>query len=288
MNKIIYSFLLISLMSSCTFYKYTNQDTAAPDRVNTISNNVSLTAQKDFAVDVKVDLEKVVTGVSQNHLDPNDARNEAYYNCIVENDIDLVIDPLYKKITNEAPGIFKIFYKNQYRYEIRGYAGYYENARDAGDETLQNLKNELAIEKTQLEIDKIAFEREDALFSVRGKNLNTLAKIDPSAKETKSSYMIETVEGCCGDSKNNVVVNGNSSGNGFGNVHLLHTAENQSSLVDEYLRLVCEDCEEENNDGKSGKKDKKSSSDSISSSNSDDSGTSFFCKIPLLKKILCK
>ena len=94
MNKIIYSFLLISLMSSCTFYKYTNQDTAAPDRVNTISNNVSLTAQKDFAVDVKVDLEKVVTGVSQNHLDPNDARNEAYYNCIVENDIDLVIDPL--------------------------------------------------------------------------------------------------------------------------------------------------------------------------------------------------
>ena len=43
--------------------------------------------------------------------------------------------------------------------------------------------------------------------------------------------------------KNNVVVNGNSSGDGVGNVHLLHTSENQASLVDEYLKLVCEDCD---------------------------------------------
>ena len=287
MKKIIYTLLLTSIMSSCTFYKYTNQDSCEPDRVNTISNNVSLTAKKDFAVDVRIDLDKIVTGVSQNHADQNDARNEAYYNCIVENDIDLVIDPLFKKITNEAPGIFKMFYKNQYRYEIRGYAGYYENPRDAGDETLQNLKDQLAIEQTQLEIDKIAYEKEDALFRVRGKNLNTLAKISPSAKETKSSYMIETVEGCCGENKNNVVVNGNSSGNGFGNVHLLHTAENQSSLVDEYLRLVCEDCDEPAKE-ESSKKDKKSSSDCSSSSSSGDSGSSLFCKIPLLKNFLCK
>lgn len=286
MKKIVYTLLLTSIMSSCTFYKYTNQDSCEPDRVNTISNNVSLTAKKDFAVDVRIDLDKIVTGVSQNHADENDARNEAYYNCIVENDIDLVIDPLFKKITNEAPGIFKMFYKNQYRYEIRGYAGYYENPRDAGDETLQNLKDQLAIEQTQLEIDKIAYEKEDALFRVRGKNLNTLAKISPSAKETKSSYMIETVEGCCGENKNNVVVNGNSSGNGFGNVHLLHTAENQSSLVDEYLRLVCEDCDEPAKE-ESSKKDKKSSSD-CSSSSSGDSGSSLFCKIPLLKNFLCK
>ena len=286
MKKIIYTLLFTSFMTSCTFYKYTNQDTCEPDRVNTISNNVSLTAKKDFAVDVRIDLDKIVTGVSQNHADENDARNEAYYNCIVENDIDLVIDPLFKKITNEAPGIFKMFYKNQYRYEIRGYAGYYENPRDAGDETLQNLKDQLAIEQTQLEIDKIAYEKEDALFRVRGKNLNTLAKISPSAKETKSSYMIETVEGCCGENKNNVVVNGNSSGNGFGNVHLLHTAENQSSLVDEYLRLVCEDCDEPAKEENSNQNDKKSSSD-CSSSSSGGSGSSLFCKIPLLKNF-CK
>ncbi len=287
MKKIIYTLLFTSFMTSCTFYKYTNQDTCEPDRANTISNNVSLTAKKDFAVDVRIDLDAIVTGASQNHADENDARNEAYYNCIVENDIDLVIDPLFKKITNEAPGIFKIFYKNQYRYEIRGYAGYYENPRDAGDETLQNLKDQLAIEQTQLEIDKIAYEKEDALFRVRGKNLNTLAKISPSAKETKSSYMIETVEGCCGENKNNVVVNGNSSGNGFGNVHLLHTAENQSSLVDEYLRLVCEDCDEPAEEENSNEMDKKSSSD-CSSSSSGDSGSSLFCKIPLLKNFLCK
>lgn len=81
-------------------------------------------------------------------------------------------------------------------------------------------------------------ETEEIVFNVRGKNLNTLAKIGPSAQESKSSYMIETVEGCCGDNKNNVVVNGNSSGNGFGNVHLLHTTDNRSSLVDEYKNLI--------------------------------------------------
>ena len=36
---------------------------------------------------------------------------------------------------------------------------FYENPRDAGDETLQNLKDQLAIEQTQLEIDKIAYEK---------------------------------------------------------------------------------------------------------------------------------
>ena len=288
MKNFFYTLIFMSLMTSCTFYKYTNQNADGPKRVNTISNDVSLLAKKDFAVDVRIDLDKIVTGVSQNHADENDARNEAYYNCIVENDIDLVIDPLFKKITNEAPGIFKMFYKNQYRYEIRGYAGYYENPRDAGDETLQNLKNQLAIEQTQLEIDKIEFEREDALFKVRGKNLNTLAKISPSAKESKSSYMIETVEGCCGENKNNVVVNGNSSGNGFGNVHLLHTAENQSSLVDEYLRLVCDDCDEPEKEKKASKKEKKSAVSGTSSNTDNSSSSGIFCKIPILKKFLCK
>ena len=286
MKKIIYFIFLGAFMTSCTFYKFTKTDPGEVTRSKTIDNRVRVIADKKFAVDVKIDLDKKVTGVSQNHLDPNDARNEAYYNCIIENDIDLVIDPLYKLITNEAPGIFKLFYKNQYRYEIRGYAGYYENARDAGDQELKNLKDELAIKQTQLAIDKIGFEREDALFKVRGKNLNALAKIDPSAKEIKSSYLIETREGCCGENKNNVVVNGNSSGDGVGNVHLLHTSENQASLVDEYLKLVCEDCDVAEEKPKAKKKEKKS----ILLPSADDKGllSRIACKIPILKKFLCK
>jgi len=94
------------------------------------------------------------------------------------------------------------------------------------------------MEKSKLAKTKIEMKIEETVFEVRGKNLNTLSKIDPSALETKSSYIIETVEGCCGDNKNNVVVNGNSSGNGFGNVHLLHTTDNKSSLVKEYKSLI--------------------------------------------------
>jgi hypothetical protein len=198
-------------------------------------------------VDVKIDLDKKVTAISENHPSKKDAMNEAYYSCLIANNIDIIIDPIYKSTHVYTPILRfilpRIFVK--YRYEIHGYAGYYTNP-----ESRQSWENKLAktiasqsisIEKSKLAEAKLAMKIEEVIFETRGKNLNTLAKIGPSAKESKSSYMIETVEGCCGDNKNNVV-NVNSSGNGFGNVHLLHTTDNSSSLVKEYKNLVCLDC----------------------------------------------
>ena len=276
--------ICVFFLASCTSFKHTPQSQIEPTRVNEITNHVGLVANKQFAVDVRVDLDQIVTGASANHPTPQEARNEAYYNCIVNNNIDLVVDPLYKSVEIAAPGFFKFLYKNKYKYEIRGFAGFYENPTDARNQALEAAQEELALKKAQLAIDKIAFEREDALFKMRGKNLNTLSKIGPSAKETKSSYMIESEKGCCPENNSNVVVNANSSGSGFGNVHLLHTSENQSSLVDEYLRLVCDGCEEEATVSKPTIKSKKQSfSDGNSSGRS-----SIFCKIPILKNFLCK
>jgi hypothetical protein len=275
--------ICVFFLASCTSFKHTPQSQIEPTRVNEIANQVGLVANKQFAVDVRVDLDQIVTGSSANHPTAEEARNEAYYNCIVNNNVDLVVDPLYKSVEIAAPGIFKFLYKNKYKYEIRGFAGFYENPTDARNQALEAAQEELALKKAQLAIDKIAFEREDALFKMRGKNLNTLSKIGPSAKETKSSYMIESEKGCCPENNSNVVVNANSSGSGFGNVHLLHTSENQSSLVDEYLRLVCDGCEEEVTVSKPTIKSKKQSF-----SSDDSSGSSIFCKIPILKNFLCK
>ena len=177
-----------------------------------------------------------------------DALDEAYYNCLTQNDIDIVIHPIYKLTKIKFP-IFTFL--NKYRFEIYGYSGYFKNPISKTEwensNELAAAAHELKIENAKLAKTKVQMKGEDEVFSVRGKNLSTLSRIDPSARESKSSYMIETVEGCCGENKNNVVVNGNSSGNGFGNVHLLHTTDNHSSLVDEYNKLItnCRDCGED-------------------------------------------
>lgn len=247
MNKKFIYVLISIVFTSCTSYRYTEQGLPKNNRVNSISNEVDLTARKHFSVDVSVNLDKIVIGSSETHEDEDDARNEAYYNCIINNEIDIVVDPIWKETVIEAPGPFKFLYKNQYKYEIRGYAGYYENPTDAGNTAIQDAKDELALKKIQLELAMLDYEKEDALFKVRGKNLNTMSKISPEATESKSSYLIETEKGCCPNNNNNVSVNSNSSGNGFGNVHLLHTTDNKSSLVDEYLKLVCDECDEDGN-----------------------------------------
>lgn len=237
-KKIAYFILVITLFSSCLSYNYTHRTGEIPYPAN-------LGIKNSFVVDVDIDLNKKVTASSQNHADKQDALDEAYYNCITQNDIDIVIHPIYKLTKIKFP-IFTFL--NKYRYEIHGYSGYYKNptTKTEWENTKEVIAaaHELTMENAKLEKTKVQMRGEDEVFSVRGKNLNTLSKIDPSARESKSSYMIETVEGCCGENKNNVVVNGNSSGNGFGNVHLLHTTDNHSSLVDEYNKLItnCRDC----------------------------------------------
>tara|TARA_B100001287_G_scaffold55912_1_gene44370 strand:- start:765 stop:1643 length:879 start_codon:yes stop_codon:yes gene_type:complete len=291
MNKCIYISIVLFL-GSCTTYKYTESKISDPKRLNKIENKVELSATNKFAVDVRVELDQIVTATSSRHTFPSDARNEAYYNCIVNNNIDVIVDPLYKRVKKP------FYFIRKYRYEVRGYAGFYENVRDERERMLDDEKNKLAFNKLKLEVDKLdlerdklTFEREDALFKVRGKNLNALAKIDPAAREVKSSYMIEKDEGCCPDNNSNVVVNANSSGNGFGNVHLLHTAENQSSLVDEYLKLICHDCDDNKNS--SVKQTTKSPiilSSNPETSNSQESKSmlqNVFCKVPILKRFLC-
>ena len=226
MKKYLYLIIVGGLLQSCVTYNHSH-------RITEIPNPSNLGIKNNYVVDVKIDLKNKVSAASEKHSNPNDARDEAYYNCITLNNIDIVVDPIFKR-TNIWP--------NKFKYEIQGFAGYYENpeAQSVWENKSEKAAaaQELSMEKSKLAKTKIEMKIEETVFEVRGKNLNTLSKIDPSALETKSSYIIETVEGCCGDNKNNVVVNGNSSGNGFGNVHLLHTTDNKSSLVKEYKSLI--------------------------------------------------
>ncbi len=73
----------------------------------------------DVVVDVKVDVDKVVSATSTERETIALAKNEAYFKAITENNIDIVIDPIFEIKTVGKKSIVK----------LTGYAGYYANPR---------------------------------------------------------------------------------------------------------------------------------------------------------------
>lgn len=81
-------------------------------------------------VDVRVDMDKRITYRDEHFVKYSQAKgmketeklalNAAKYECIVRNNIDILVDPVYK-ITFKG--------KNKAKIEITGLAGYYNNAR---------------------------------------------------------------------------------------------------------------------------------------------------------------
>lgn len=81
-------------------------------------------------VDVQVDLTKRITYEDKHYVKYQSsskqeteklALNHAQYNCIIENDIDVVVDPIYSISFNKN--------YRQAKVKLTGYAGYYKNAR---------------------------------------------------------------------------------------------------------------------------------------------------------------
>lgn len=86
-------------------------------------------------VDIQVDLNKRITYQDEHYVKyPSSSKeqteqmalNSARYNCIIANNIDVVVDPVYK-----------ITFKKDFRkakVELTGYAGYYKNPRTIFDD----------------------------------------------------------------------------------------------------------------------------------------------------------
>ena len=198
-------FLVSALLTSCISYDHSYRIAEAEKEhaFNIIGKPVA---------DLKVDINKKVQGTSEKHGSIKKAKDEAYYNAIVNNNIHVVIDPIYKVRTVRS------FFGQRSSAEIVGYAGYYENVRvekgDAGSKSENNGS------------------KEQELFDMRFKNLQKLSSINLMSSEEKNSYLIDSRGECCEGS-------GDKGKGKFGEVHLLHTAKNTDNiLLDEYFRMV--------------------------------------------------
>ena len=122
-NLITYSFLgaivFVSLMtSSCSSFKHSHRLSQIPEKNIQIADKVG--------VELRIDENKVIQATSnKKHASPQDAKDEAYYNAIVNNNIHVLVDPIYKIQTTARILIFggKSFAT------VTGFAGYYQNPR---------------------------------------------------------------------------------------------------------------------------------------------------------------
>ena len=106
----------IVLLSSCSSTNYTYRD-------NFIQDKPIITSE--VVVDVKLDVNKKVESTSSKRKTVELAKNEAYYKAITENNIDVVVDPIFEVKTSDKI----LFFGGRSTAKLKGFAGYYVNPR---------------------------------------------------------------------------------------------------------------------------------------------------------------
>lgn len=126
MKKITFVALcaVLFVLSSCSTYQYTAR------QLNIERQNVIMTPT---VVDINADYTKRVDVTSGWCATKEDAMNECKYNAILNNHIDVVVDPIFKiehKVTK----------RKGFRATLTGFAGFYTNSRTI-IEDMQQLKD---------------------------------------------------------------------------------------------------------------------------------------------------
>lgn len=128
---------LSMFLTSCTTYSYTSRST---------SINQNAMNSKSLGAEVDVDFSRKVTATSEAQVLKIDAINEAQYRCITENNIDVVVDPIYKVE-------FNMFQKKAYKVTVVGYAGTYKQVPTGIDAVVEKNYKVEDIEKYKLITD---------------------------------------------------------------------------------------------------------------------------------------
>ena len=103
------------MLNSCSTYNHSWRVSNIADENIAITNKI--------AVDLNIDLAKICKGRSGYHQKVQDAKDEAYYDAILSNEIHVLVDPIYSVETTKS-----IFGKRS-QAQVVGFAAYYKNPR---------------------------------------------------------------------------------------------------------------------------------------------------------------
>lgn len=183
------------LMSSCVSYKHSYRMSNVED--------ASLSVAEPYVADLDVDFTKTVKATSKKHATASQAKNEAYYNAITENNIHVVVDPIY------AVKTVRTIFGSKSSAEITGFSGMYTNARKKSDD------------------DAVALAIETSLFNARFENIKKLSELKALTEEEVNVYSVQN-GGCCGDGEKTSAAGPS----------LLTTTTNKTGLIDSYNKII--------------------------------------------------
>lgn len=126
LKRYLITLTFVFALSSCSVTNYTYRD---------IKVNKKEIISDDVIVDVKVDITKPIKSISSKRNTIDEAKNEAYFKALNENNIDIVVDPIFEVSTK---GKF-LFFGGKTIVKLTGFAGYYSNPRNKID-VVKDLK----------------------------------------------------------------------------------------------------------------------------------------------------
>jgi hypothetical protein len=98
---------------------------------------------QEVVVDVKLDVKNKISSTSSKRKSVDEAIDEAYYKAIVDNNIDVVVDPIYEVTTTDKI----LFFGGKTVAKLTGFGARYENPRNK----LEAVKELKAIDTTDVE-----------------------------------------------------------------------------------------------------------------------------------------
>lgn len=127
MKKIILSFGALTLLASCSTTSHSYRENSIADK-NVIAGQV--------VVDTKLDLKNKIEVLSSKRNTVNEAIDEAYYKAINDNNIDLVVDPIFEITTTDKI----LFWGGKSTAKLTGFGAKYDNSRSKV-EAIKDLKS---------------------------------------------------------------------------------------------------------------------------------------------------
>ena len=157
-------------------------------RANSVTNKTIQTSR--MVVDVMPDFTKSVNGTSRTFRGRDSeklARENAYYNAIVSNNIDVLVDPVYEiRIKNTLFGL-------RTSADVRGFAGKYQNPRRLENEQFRQYNDKLDALTKLTNVDAVVKEnRKTVILSGAGGNEIEVANTAPSLIENFNTLFYKT------------------------------------------------------------------------------------------------